>query len=293
MAERAVGDLIASADLPGEGPGEGPGKGPGRYAVPDGDLGVPNLADLAGTWSVTRRIIDRDGRQNGHFSGEAVWRRCDQKMLDAFPRDGIASADVALFEQVERGVLRLNGTPEMQAERRYLWAAWGGADAAASRAKAAGLTGQKHPTESPDARGLAVFFADGRPFHRVRQAPSERGQGPGVIADSHACAPDMYRVAYAFFSATRAREVREAWESGQAFGPFDGGAPQGAEGDGHNAQLGAGPARAGTLSLALPSQSGETQVMAFTTHWRVTGPRKNLEIYSFFERCADAESPME
>lgn len=65
--------------------------------------------------------------------------------------------------QEERGLLRLGDAPPMQAERRYLWRA--------------------------DGDGLAVFFEDGRPFHRI---------GPGRLRDRHACPPDTYDVTYVF-----------------------------------------------------------------------------------------------
>ena len=68
----------------------------------------------------------------------------------------------------ESGILHRPGARPMQAERRYLW------------------------REDP-AGGIAVFFADGRPFHRFD--PS--GGGAGVEA-SHWCDPDDYRVRYDF-----------------------------------------------------------------------------------------------
>jgi len=67
------------------------------------------------------------------------------------------------LRQEEAGVLIFGTAPPMQASRAYLWRAEGA--------------------------GLAVFFADGRPFHRL---------GPGQLADRHHCAPDLYDVAYDF-----------------------------------------------------------------------------------------------
>jgi hypothetical protein len=65
--------------------------------------------------------------------------------------------------QEEAGTLHYGDAPPIRAERRYLWRAEGD--------------------------GLAVFFEDGRPFHRV---------GPGRLSDRHDCAPDTYDVTYLF-----------------------------------------------------------------------------------------------
>lgn len=65
--------------------------------------------------------------------------------------------------QREEGVLHFGTAPPMQASRAYLWRAEGAF--------------------------LAVFFEDGRPFHRL---------GPGALSDRHHCAPDLYDVAYDF-----------------------------------------------------------------------------------------------
>ena len=65
--------------------------------------------------------------------------------------------------QEETGTLEFADAPPMQAERRYLWRAEGD--------------------------GLAVFFADGRPFYSI---------APGRLKDRHSCPPDIYDVAYVF-----------------------------------------------------------------------------------------------
>nr|WP_239025628.1 DUF6314 family protein [Roseibacterium persicicum] len=65
------------------------------------------------------------------------------------------------LRQEEVGVLTYGSAPPMQASRVYLWRA--------------------------DGDGLAVFFEDGRPFHRL---------GPGRTADRHWCDPDTYDVTY-------------------------------------------------------------------------------------------------
>ena len=72
----------------------------------------------------------------------------------------------------ETGVLRYGTGPPMQAERRYLWRA--------------------------EAGGIAVFFDDGRPFHRFSPAAPEA---------RHDCAPDLYHVRYDFSDWPRWRAV--------------------------------------------------------------------------------------
>ncbi len=63
----------------------------------------------------------------------------------------------------ETGRLCYGAAAPMQAERRYLWRA--------------------------DGAGIAVFFADGRPFHWFSMAAPEA---------HHDCPPDNYHVAYDF-----------------------------------------------------------------------------------------------
>ncbi|PWK62773.1 DUF6314 family protein [Roseicyclus mahoneyensis] len=69
--------------------------------------------------------------------------------------------DDAGLVQDEKGVLHYGTAPPMQAARRYLWRA--------------------------EAGGLAVFFADGRPFHLL---------SPARLTDRHWCDPDTYVVSY-------------------------------------------------------------------------------------------------
>lgn len=71
------------------------------------------------------------------------------------------SVDADGLVQEEAGILHYGTAPPMQARRRYLWRAEG--------------------------QGLAVFFADGRPFHRLQ---------PGRMGDRHLCDPDIYDVTY-------------------------------------------------------------------------------------------------
>lgn len=63
----------------------------------------------------------------------------------------------------ETGVLRYGAGQPVQAERRYIWRVAAG--------------------------GIAVFFDDGRPFHRFSPAAPEA---------RHDCAPDLYHVRYDF-----------------------------------------------------------------------------------------------
>jgi hypothetical protein len=72
-------------------------------------------------------------------------------------------ADAGGLVQEETGTLHYGDATPIRAERRYLWRA--------------------------DGDGLAVFFDDGRAFHRV---------GPGQLHDRHDCAPDTYDVTYLF-----------------------------------------------------------------------------------------------
>jgi len=69
--------------------------------------------------------------------------------------------DAKGLRQEEEGVLRYGTAPPMQAARVYLW--------------------------RETAEGLAVFFADGRPFHRL---------AAGRLEDRHWCDPDTYDVRY-------------------------------------------------------------------------------------------------
>jgi hypothetical protein len=74
----------------------------------------------------------------------------------------------------EAGTLSIPGHAPVAAARRYLWAQDGG--------------------------GIAVSFADGRPFHRFDPAAVPCGA-------RHDCAPDVYRVDYDFAAWPRWRAV--------------------------------------------------------------------------------------
>ena len=65
----------------------------------------------------------------------------------------------------EEGTLTLGDGPAFPATRDYLW--------------------------GPDRDGIAVRFADGRPFHRFEP----QGRAPGT---DHPCGRDLYRVTYDF-----------------------------------------------------------------------------------------------
>ena len=100
------------------------------------------LADFEGRWTLSRRIVHADGTR-ATFEGVAEW----------VPGDG------GLW-LTERGELRIDDRPGLQAAQRYLW------------------------TE-----GLVVSFSDGRYFHTV---PAGGGRA------DHFCSPDMYVADYDF-----------------------------------------------------------------------------------------------
>lgn len=75
-----------------------------------------------------------------------------------FQRDGEA------LRYVERGQLHLPGQAPLESTQTYLW--------------------------RPDGPGAAVFFSDGRPFHRVAFLPDWQ--------TDHDCPPDQYKVRYDF-----------------------------------------------------------------------------------------------
>lgn len=100
------------------------------------------LADFAGTWRIERTITPLSGPV-ARFDGTAHWR---------------PSADG--LDYVETGMLRMEGTTPMQAERRYRWV-----------------------------RDLSVYFDDGRFFHKV---PAQGGR------TQHFCDPDTYTGTYDF-----------------------------------------------------------------------------------------------
>jgi hypothetical protein len=104
------------------------------------------LADLEGTWRLSRRIEDLRAGLTGRFRGTSRWHP-----------DGHG------LRQEEDGILDYGQAAPMQATRVYLW--------------------------RQDGADLAVFFEDGRPFHRLSaQDPTDR----------HLCDPDTYDVRYAF-----------------------------------------------------------------------------------------------
>ncbi len=100
---------------------------------------------------------------------QGVWRLTRQiedrraGLVGEFEGEARFLRDDAGLRQEEEGVLRYGTATPMQANRVYLW--------------------------REDASGLAVFFDDGRPFHRL---------GEGQLDDIHHCDPDIYRVQYDF-----------------------------------------------------------------------------------------------
>ena len=110
----------------------------------------------------------KDGMQLSDFEGD--WR-IDREITDALGPDarfeGKArfTRDAGGLLYAEDGVLMLMGQAPFAASRRYHW------------------------SEADEGR-ILVSFADGRPFHAFHP-----GAGPEA---EHHCAPDHYRVAYAF-----------------------------------------------------------------------------------------------
>lgn len=66
------------------------------------------LADLCGSWRLTRQIIDHRAGQTGDVHGVCRWSE-----------DGVG------LIQHETGVMRFGTAPPMQASRAYLWRATG------------------------------------------------------------------------------------------------------------------------------------------------------------------------
>jgi len=105
--------------------------------------------------------------QLSDFTGHwRLTRRIDDRragVLGQFEGQAEFVADEAGLILTETGRLCYGGAAPMQAERRYLWRA--------------------------DGAGIAVFFADGRPFHRFSASD---------LTAHHDCPPDSYDVAYEF-----------------------------------------------------------------------------------------------
>ncbi|GAB4293722.1 MAG: DUF6314 family protein [Roseovarius sp.] len=112
----------------------------------------PGLGDFAGRWHVARRIVHADG-SHARFRGSAVFTP---------EGGGLLHAETGLLWPGSAAA----GVAPIRAERRYRW--------------------------QPGPEGtIAVFFADGRPFHRFDPAlplPEAR----------HPCGADLYEVRYAF-----------------------------------------------------------------------------------------------
>lgn len=121
---------------------------------------APQLADFLGDWHLAREILQADGG-HAHFTGQARFTP-------------LAAGRLRYHEE---GLLCLPGMAPMLAERSYLWAAEAGEGAG----EGAGEEGA--------GEAIAVFFADGRPFHRFT---------PARLEAAHFCPPDHYRVAYDF-----------------------------------------------------------------------------------------------
>ncbi|MCR8725559.1 DUF6314 family protein [Frigidibacter sp. ROC022] len=103
------------------------------------------------------------------FQGRWLFRRqvCDSNGVVTARAEGTLSftPDRDGLEAMEISDLRLPGQAPIRGERRTLW--------------------------RQDGAGIAVFFGDGRPFHRFDPSAEQ----PGA---RHDCAPDLYRVIYDF-----------------------------------------------------------------------------------------------
>lgn len=101
---------------------------------------------------------------------EGLWR-LERRISDALGPDALFTGTARFTPDGqglmlhEAGQLQLAGQGGFQAERRYLWRQEGGE--------------------------IAVFFADGRDFHRFDPAQ-------GKAAADHWCDPDTYKVQYDF-----------------------------------------------------------------------------------------------
>ena len=95
------------------------------------------------------------------------------RMTSFYGQAEFEAADDVALDYSENGWLD-TGTRTLKASQRYHW--------------------------SFDEGGAGVWFADGRPFHRVVIAY-------GAASAQHDCPPDLYRVAYAFEAAHHWRQT--------------------------------------------------------------------------------------
>jgi len=108
-----------------------------------------------------------DGPQLPDFAGRwRIGRRIEDRAggnAARFDGQGVFTPDGGGLDYAETGILHSGGR-RLTATRSDLW--------------------------RPDPGGIAVLFADGRPFHVI---------GPGPVPDAvHDCPPDLYRVRYDF-----------------------------------------------------------------------------------------------
>lgn len=101
------------------------------------------------------------------FAGDwRVLRRIDDRLSGRpgrFEGTALLTPEGEGLRYHEEGTLTLGDGPPLAAHRDYLW--------------------------RPDNDGIAVLFADGRPFHRF----VPEGRAPGT---DHPCGRDLYRVTY-------------------------------------------------------------------------------------------------
>ncbi|SLN45503.1 hypothetical protein AQS8620_01858 [Aquimixticola soesokkakensis] len=132
------------------------------------------LAGLIGRWRLTREIADFRAGTEAHL--RAIAEFSPESPLDAHQiapaRPDAGGVPFGLVLR-ERGDLHIAGHPPMPAEQGYLW--------------------RSHP------QGVAVFFGDGRSFHRFALPQTAAIPDPQDAPNaSHWCDPDHYRVRYDF-----------------------------------------------------------------------------------------------
>ncbi|MEM6389354.1 MAG: DUF6314 family protein, partial [Pseudomonadota bacterium] len=162
-------------------------------------------------------------------------------------------------------------------------AATGGQGAAWEEASPAPMAGA-FATGAPSGPALAVHFDDGRPFHVLQTVWPQGPLGEALIEAVHHCSPDIYRVSYAFFSQEE-EESESVPRAASAEQPQRGGLAHRQMRPDHGArpESATGPATA----PATGPVAGPGGLAAFTSHWRITGPKKDLEIWTRFERQPD------
>jgi hypothetical protein len=133
-------------------------------------------AYLLGSWSVDRTLLDRASGTRGSFTGVV--------------RFTPLASGPGREEAADDGGLRLHE------EGTVAWTSFDGAPFTGPASRDYLL----RPGDTPDV--LAMYFPDGRPFHRM-------GFGGLSSSDEHWCDPDAYRVRYTMLGPD---EFRYTWD---------------------------------------------------------------------------------